>query len=95
MMIVDEIIDLAKTIEPASRHDPEFMLVRSSDGEWRAKVTCERGYYADATAKSGDECLCKLRDDLVAWNRKVNESIADRLKRWMVGDRGPRLVGTK
>ena len=83
MQIIDSILELAKTIEPAREADTEqeFHLVYKNK-EWYAKVEM-RLYYTDAKGATADEALMNLQKELINFNQSVIARITQKLKRWV------------
>lgn len=93
MNIIDEIIDLARVMEPGNRSEklPRFELVRGKDGLWSARVDMHTYWHDVTDKKTHEEALACIRDNLRQLNLEARDGILSRLARWITGNGGPKL----
>lgn len=78
MQIIDEILELAKVLEPAAGSNAaiEFNLELKRDGTWSATVAyghCSRPlYFVKTEGKTSEEALSKLQDQLTALAKQTH-----------------------
>lgn len=91
MIVIDNILELANVFEPgrAKGTKPLFSLSSNEDGKWNAKVQM-KFYWLDENGDSPEEAMQKLEKALISLNEQVQETILQRLKRILTGNK-PKL----
>lgn len=82
MQIIDSILDLGQTINPAYPSAKTTFSLTYDGNEWTATVSVEK-LYADSKGKTADEALQNLQKHLIAVNQTIFQKISGRIKRWV------------
>lgn len=91
MQIIDSILDLAKTIEPARDDTAQEFSLTFKDNEWHAVVKM-RLYYIDGKGETADEALQNLHKQVINFNQSLLTKITNKIKRWVSGPTNLKVI---